>query len=240
MPPSAVIQSLWIGEALSPMEHLSLGSFLRHGHAVDLYVYDEVRNVPAGVRVRDAAEILPASRVFRYREHDSVAGFANHFRYQLLFERGGWWVDADVVCLRPFDFAEEHVFASEITYKRKRATNCVLRAPAGSPLMARAAEICTERDPASLRWGDTGPRLLTELLPLFNLHRALQPPDVFCPIPWAQWHLLADPTAPLRLPRKTYGVHLWNEMWRRGGADKHALDGERLYARLRDAARLSR
>lgn len=35
------------------------------------------------------------------------------FRYKLILERGGWWVDLDTVCLRPFDLDLEHVFASE-------------------------------------------------------------------------------------------------------------------------------
>lgn len=237
----APIQSLWIGEALSPMERLSLGSFVAHGHEVDLYVYGEVANVPPGVRLRDASEILPASRIFRYREHDSVAGFANFFRYKLLFERGGWWTDADVVCLRPFTFADAYVFASEISYKRKNITNCVIYAQPGSPMMERAWQICEARDPSTIRWGETGPRLCTQLVAELGLERYVQPPEVFCPVEWANWQSLADPAARLpRLSRKTHAVHLWNEMWRRAGADKHAIDGTGLHARLRAAAGLRR
>jgi hypothetical protein len=80
------IQSLWIGGALSPMEQLSIASFLHHGHAFDLYVYDEVTNVPIGTTLRDANEILPRDRIFRYREHDTVSGFSNYFRYRMLLE----------------------------------------------------------------------------------------------------------------------------------------------------------
>src|SRR6185369_8610758 len=110
---SEVIQGLWIGAELSVMEQLSVASFLQNGHEYQLYVYDEVQNVPAGAVIKNANEILPASRIFQYKHQASYAGFANFFRYKLLLERGGWWVDTDVVGLKPFDFADEYVFASE-------------------------------------------------------------------------------------------------------------------------------
>ena len=43
----------------------------------------------------------------------SLAAFSNLFRYKLLLERGGWWVDTDVICLRPFRVRDELVIASE-------------------------------------------------------------------------------------------------------------------------------
>ncbi len=97
-----VIQRLWIGERLSPMERLSITSFLRNGHPFHLYVYGKPDGVPEGTVVLDANEILPSSRIFKYAAHNTYAGFANFFRYKLLSEKGGWWVDADTVCLKPF------------------------------------------------------------------------------------------------------------------------------------------
>jgi len=105
-----IIQGLWIGPELSVMEQLSISSFLLNGHDYHLYVYDYVKNVPVGAVVRDANEILPASRIFQYKRSPSYAGFANFFRYKLLLERGGWWADTDTICVKPFDFPEEYVF----------------------------------------------------------------------------------------------------------------------------------
>src|SRR5690242_13762176 len=107
-----IIQGLWIGPELSVMEQLSISSFLLNLHEYHLYAYDEPKNIPAGTIVKDAAEILPASRVFQYKHFPTYAGFANFYRYKLLFERGGWWADTDTICLKPFDFPEPHVFAS--------------------------------------------------------------------------------------------------------------------------------
>src|SRR4051812_19813754 len=100
-----IIRGLWIGAELSVMERMSIASFLAHGHEYHLYVYDDVKYVPKGALVRDANEILPSSMIFQYKHSKSYAGFANFFRYQLLLQKGGWWVDTDVVCLKPFLFA---------------------------------------------------------------------------------------------------------------------------------------
>src|SRR5690348_5090275 len=102
-----VIQGLWVGDRLSTMERLSIASFLALGHEYHLYVYRPVANVPAGTCVKDAREILPESMIFQYRKRPSYAGFANFFRYKLLLDRGGWWVDTDAVCLRALDFADD-------------------------------------------------------------------------------------------------------------------------------------
>ena len=105
---------LWIGERLSNLERLSIASFLANGHAVHLYTYGDVDRVPPGVVRCDANKILPESAVFTYAGgfgKGSPSAFANGFRYKLLLERGGMYSDTDIVCLRPFAFAEEMPYA---------------------------------------------------------------------------------------------------------------------------------
>src|SRR5229473_716620 len=135
-----IIQGLWIGDELSVMEQLSIASFLSHGHEFHLYAYDELKNVPAGTVIKNGNEVLPSQSIFQYQQYPTYAGFANFFRYKLLLERGGWWVDMDVICLKPFDFPEEYVLASEIHKGREVVTSGILKAPAGSAAMAYAWE----------------------------------------------------------------------------------------------------
>src|SRR5436190_20694063 len=123
------IQGLWIGPALSTVERLSISSFLGNGHPYHLYVYGEVKGIPAGTTVLDGSEILPASRIFHYKNRSSVAGFSNFFRYKLLLDRGGWWADLDVVCIRPFCFDTEHVFSSEWNLDSPVLSAGVMRCP---------------------------------------------------------------------------------------------------------------
>lgn len=218
-----VIQGLWIGPALSVMERMSVASFLAHGHEYHLYVYGDVKHVPPGAVVRDAEEILPASMIFQYRHSKSYAGFANFFRYQLLLTKGGWWVDTDVVCLKPFEFDEEHVFASEEHKGLRIANNGIIKAPAASALMAYVCQVCREKDPEQLTWGETGPRLLDAAIKLFSLERYTKPHRFFCPLGFEEWDMVLDPGANPLVGEESYAVHFWNEMWRRGGRDK---DGE--------------
>ena len=230
---SAAIQTLWIGPRLSAMERLSLRSFVAHGHDVHLYTYGDVEGVPAGTRVKDANEILPRSRVFQYSEFASYSGFSNYFRYRLLLLRGGWWIDADVICLRPFDdLAAEHVFAAEDHEGTRYVSSAAIKAPVGSAAMEWAWQECDARDPATIRWGETGPRLLGQAVQRFDLESHVQPPSSFCPIGYADWERVLEPDADLA--GAPYALHLWNEMWRRAGRDKDArYDPRCLYEGLR-------
>jgi mannosyltransferase OCH1-like enzyme len=216
-----IVQGLWIGSELSVMERLSIASFLANGHEYHLYVYDEVKHIPNGAIVLDANGILPSSMIFQYRDSKSYAGFANFFRYQLLLEKGGWWADTDVICLKPFSFPDEYVFATEETNGAEIANNGIIKAPVASPLMAYVCRVCRSKDPARLRWGETGPRLLDAAVKHFSLEKYLKPHEVFCPLGYLDWASALDPDEHHVFDRATYAVHLWNEMWRRGQRDKN-------------------
>ncbi|HEX2163520.1 MAG TPA: glycosyltransferase [Thermoanaerobaculia bacterium] len=215
------VQSLWIGPRLSTVERLAIASFLDHGHPFHLYVYREPEGVPAGAELCDAAALLPESEVFEYRDQPSPSAFSNLFRYRLLAERGGWWVDSDVVCLAPFDFAGEEVLASERVRGRATPATAAIRLPAGSALAAWAFERAAACDRAEVGWGEIGPRLFAEGIERFGLADRVQPPEAFCPLAYDEWERALDPEPP-PLPSAARALHLWNEMWRRAGRDKDA------------------
>ena len=233
MPPLPPIQGLWVEGPLTAMEQLSLRSFLANGHPYHLYSYDEVPNLPAGAELRPAAEVLPASAVFRYSDAagGSVAAFSNLFRYRLLHQRGGWWADTDVVCLRPFDFAAERVFAAE----RGRqggvlSTSCVLKVPAGDELCADCWERARCDENRAAVWGATGPALLGRVVRERALDACVQPPEAFCPVDW--WRA-EDLLGPAELPAAAHAVHLWHEIWRWNGWSKDpCYPPQALYQRL--------
>jgi Glycosyltransferase sugar-binding region containing DXD motif len=181
-----------------------------------------VRNEAHIIR-EDAREILPESMVFLYPGRPSYAGFSNFFRYKLLFERGGWWVDTDAVCLRPFDFAGDYAIGTELTAGGEAIpTSAFLKAPAGSAAMSFAWEECRRKDVSRLAWGETGPRLVAEAVRRFGLGGSLLGPATFNPIPYFDWEQVLRPGRGVDLPAGTHAVHLWNEMWRLSGRDKDA------------------
>lgn len=249
MGPFATIQGLWIGEQLSIMEQLSISSFLQNGHSFDLYTYDEVKGVPEGVVLKDAHQIIPSSQIFKYKDYDSYAGFSNLFRYRLLVEKGGYWVDMDVICLKPFQFEPDHVFASELAPYSAPAfwkescniANCVIKAPLGSEIMKYCYHESAKRDPLKLKWSETGPALMTAAVQKFELQGCMTPPHTFCPVHWWQWRQLiiasaTDTSEKIQAPtsESPSAVHLWNEMWRRNGINKNVpFSQNSLYERLK-------
>jgi hypothetical protein len=221
MSADGIIQGLWVGPELSVMERLSVASFLAHGHEYHLYAYGDVKGVPEGAVVKDANAILPAAMVFQYRDFNSYAGFSNFFRYKLLLTRGGWWADADMVCLKPFDFQERYVFSSELSRGGEEVVNAgVIKAPAGGRAMGFAWETCAAKDVGRLVWGETGPKLVAEAVRKFSLERYVKPPRVFCPVPLFEFEKIVEPGASWAFDETTRAVHLWHEAWRRVGLDK--------------------
>jgi hypothetical protein len=216
-----VVQGLWVGDRLSTMEQLSVQSFLAHGHEYHLYAYDQIDGVPPGARLKDANEVLPRSMIFQYRQYATYAGFANYFRYKLLFDKGGWWVDTDVICLRPFVFDSDCVLATERDPTgREFVTSGIIKVPCASPVMERAWETCLSKNPCDLRWGETGPELMHRLACRLSLWSHAQAADTFCPIDPLRWSEALLPKRYVQFPAQTVAVHLWNEAWRRSGLEK--------------------
>ena len=218
------IQTLWVGNKLSTMERLCLASFVQNGHPIELYTYEEIENVPDGVIIRDGNEILSRDMIFEYKNHKSFSGFSNYFRYKLLTEKGGWWVDTDVVCLKPFDFSDPLIFCSEevlpLGQGNTHIGSCVIKAPANNVLTKDAFEICMNKKPEDLVWGEIGPGLVKAMVEKYNMQGFVKKPAFFCPIPGILWHAFLDGSVDIQFKEETYAVHLWNEMWRRNSIDK--------------------
>jgi mannosyltransferase OCH1-like enzyme len=216
-----IIRSLWIGSRLSVMEQLCIASFLRNGHPFHLYTYDHVAGIPPGTVVLDGNRVLPASRIFTYREYKTYAGFANFFRYKLLLEEGGWFVDADTVCLKPFRFRTPYVFSSEGVNGRQLVNLAAVKVPPGSPVMEYAWNACERMDPSTLGWSQCGPTLLRQAAEKCGVDQYVRPWRSFCPVHFSTWEQLLDPAFEWD-SSGAHAIHLWNEIWRRSGQDKDA------------------
>lgn len=243
------VQSLWIGGKLSTMERLAIRSFLANGHPYHLYTYGDVEGVPDGTTILDGRGIVGEDRIFRYSEAEGggYAGFADVFRFNLLDQRGGWWVDTDVVCLRPFDHEAELVVSSSWEGKWGQLPNsCILRIPAGSRLAGELVAATSKVDGGSVGFGAIGPLLVQRLVRDLRLESHVVPYWHFCPVVWrrlAETIALPEATPRIeiakfrikeaarrflrpanklgRIERGSYAVHLWNEMWRRQDLDKN-------------------
>ncbi len=144
-------------------------------------------------------------------------------------------MDTDAICLKPFDFRDDHVFASErLPDGQHIPTSPFIKAPRGSEAMAYAWEVCQGKNPQHLKWDETGAHLLKDAIEAFSLQERIQPYDVFCPLDPLDWKDLLDPAVSWSFPEQTRAIHLWNEMWRRADQDKNASYPEScLYERLK-------
>lgn len=213
---NVVVHGLWIGSELSRLELLTLHSFVRFGHRFRLWTYDDLATpVPAGVELCDANEILPRGRIFRQAGDDVEVGlgkgsygpFSDLFRYMLLWEHGGIWVDMDVTCLRPFDFKDAYLFRGH----RIGLVGNVIKVPARSELMKRTFEETDAIADENVAWL-TPNRILAKHVFQLGLERYIRS-DFSNADQWV------GGVAPFvegfsEIPDDWYCIHWTNEAWR--------------------------
>ena len=220
-----IIKSLWIGNSLSNMEQLCIASYLQNGHDFHLYTYnDHVSNVPKKTKICDANEIIPKEKIFR-DSNNIFASFSDWFRYKLLFEKGGWWVDMDTICLKPFNFRHNYCFATEGTrIENMIIANSYIKAPKKADFLLACLQYIEDfrKENDIVPWGTFGPNLLTTTLLAYDSSRYIKAPLVFCPIHWPEMYKLITKQE-IVLPNATFAIHLWNECWRRGNLHKDAI-----------------
>ncbi len=225
----------WIGQALGPVERACLRSVLRQGHTLSLYCYSRLEGVPAGVEVKDAAEIVSRESIFLHAR-GSVAPFADLFRYELQRRRRGTWIDCDMYLVAPVPDGVDYIMG--IQDESGTISNAILRLPPDCPVLAPLIALFDGKDVppwlnrrerakaylsllrrgrvavGTMPWGTSGPRGLTALARTHGLSHLAQPRDVFYPMPWQQAEWILDPDIQLDqvLSPRTIGIHLYNEM----------------------------
>lgn len=230
------IQSLWIGKDLGIVQQLCLASYLYHGHEVHLYTYQDLKNIPKGVIVKDGNEILPEKDIFY--SHGSPAHFSDWFRWKMIAMKSGYWVDMDEICLKPFDFTkEDYVFG----YEGHAVANAVLKFPAHHHLV-ELMEFMSQNPNQILPWDtvqdierkqkriekglgrehtlwgeSSGPTGLTKALLYFNLDKFAKPYYYFYGLNAIQTRrMLLDQNFDERnLSNNMYAMHVWNNTFRK-------------------------
>lgn len=220
-----VVQTLWIDANMGAHQRECLKSFLRLGSEVHCYSYNAIENIPEGVIVKDANEIIEEHNVFKDLYH-SYATFSDWFRIKLLYDRGGWWIDSDVLCLKPFDIEWPYVFATEIEYVDGKEfihiCNCVIKMPRGSEmgksLLERIEEKLYSIHPSRIKWTEIGAQYMAKEIILRDLFEYVVDHRVFCPFDYSNFQQVFTDSE-FEPNDLTYGIHLWNKMWEWKGKD---------------------
>lgn len=218
------LRTFWHGSQLGPYELLGLRSFVDHGHRIELFTYDDTITVPDWIERRDANEIWPTHHVMHYQTElgrGSPSLHANLFRYAMLYQLGGWWIDLDVVLLGPQLPQDEIFFAVE---NAPRYGTGVLKFPCGHDLLREATKHCVSVKEADAVFGETGPLLFSRLVAKHSLTLVAQPVATTHPILGSEVLALFDPNRRDEIERRSstsYFIHLYNEIWRRSGIPRY-------------------
>jgi hypothetical protein len=218
------VNSFWHGTDFTNLELLCISSFLKNGVNYNLYVYERPSNLPDGVTVRNAGEIVPRERLFTYQAGTfnlgSVSGFSNLFRFTLIHELGGWWSDTDVCYVNGFADERPQVFFAEPSQGGEfRTGTAVFKGSPGSPVLRYCLDRFAEKDPTKIVHGETGPSLLTEAILASQAESEVEESALVFPVPWWEYQrLFWDEELSVE---ESSAVHFWNAMLRSSQIDKN-------------------
>jgi hypothetical protein len=101
--------TFWLGRRLRFVDRICLASMIKVGFDVSLYAYGSVDDVPPGVKICDAAAVLPFDTMRRVnpdypeiRKHKATLHFSDLFRFALMRQGKGFWLDTDIYMLHHF------------------------------------------------------------------------------------------------------------------------------------------
>ena len=211
------VRTLWHGRSMGAYQLMPLRSFVDRGHRVEVFSYEPELELPSWLQRRNAAEILGPDRIVRYLpEEERFAIHANLFRYALLHQLGGWWIDPDVVLLGTELSADDHFISGPNEFNV--VSTAAIKLPAGHPLMAGALEQAAPFEESVQDWERSGASL-TQLLAV-NGFASLAPSEAVSPVSWFQVLRLFDPAEADDVEQGCVGkpfLNLHYDVWLRAG-----------------------
>jgi hypothetical protein len=211
-----VLQTFWHGDAIGPYQLLCLRSFVERGHQVEVFTYDPLY-LPGWLERRDAAEILPEEKVLR-PAGEFLAIDGDLFRYAVLSQRGGWWIDPDVLLLKPDLPMTETFFAGPDPFGS--TSTALLKFPKGHPVVKQGLANALAGADAGADLKGSGAALLTELILQCSLGRDFHSREPLGSVSWLDVPALFDPARRGQLERLCQSeqvLHLHADVWLRSG-----------------------
>jgi glycosyltransferase involved in cell wall biosynthesis len=193
------------------------------GHPVRVWSYSPQKLEflrAQGVEVRSAEDVMPRGLFERIVAGSEIRYFSDVFRYAVLYEHGGLWMDSDVVLLRPFPYRGDHFFNLQWKSGAKNehfVCGNVIYAEPHSRHLRNLYELSLERffSPSGWVFGDAGPKLLSDYIASdagAELRDRVFSPAFFNPIDWTEIDRFDQPIAELAdylNHERVFGIHLW-------------------------------
>lgn len=235
------VAALWIGGNLSFLEQLCLKSFVDAGQHIRLYHYHPIDNVPEGVEMADANEVLPepGNGFIRHGRTQSPALHSDLFRYHMLMlDDRTIWADTDAYCCKPFTTPSGHFHAWE---SAEGINGGVLGLPRDSATLAALLDFTadeyaippwfSDKEKARLEaakaegnpvpagempWGVWGPHALTHFLKATGESRFTMPRVALYPVEYKDRRLMLRPNYDLsdQITDETFSIHFYGRRMR--------------------------
>lgn len=107
------VQTLWIGDELNELANLAIKSWLDLGYHIDLYTDAwKEDDVLQDKRVNQ----IDARDIWDFDDVGEILPFSDLWRFKLLYQKGGVWLDADMVLLEHLPY-DKILISSEYTMK---------------------------------------------------------------------------------------------------------------------------
>jgi pimeloyl-ACP methyl ester carboxylesterase len=245
------IAQLWIGGNLSYMEQLCAVSFRDAGHHIKMYTYGDVGNIPDGIEIADANEIMPLGNVIAHKRTGSPAPQADKWRYNMLAKCDRTiWADTDAYCVKRFTSPNGHFHGWE---SAKHINNGVVGLPQDSEALAGLIDFTSDEyaipdwfDPGlkaemmimkeagnpvhvgEQSWGVWGPQALTHFLHKTGEHKYAMPIEALFPVSFKKRRKMLKPNEDMSklITDNTLSIHFWGRRMRmriieREGGEPH-------------------
>lgn len=233
--------TLWIGEEIPYLQEVAILSWIRLGYRVKLYtnikkLSKNLKNYSYYILLQNPYDILPYN-------NQAILPYADLFRYKVLYQEGGIWLDSDLVLLKRLP-NKKTIISSEFTLQSGAFKSKNLKTPSiqclkftkENPLIKKVIDIIEEKikNPA---WRENM-KVFQKQVEKFNYET--ENPTMFCPLPWFNAdNLVKDKEYPIKyavppikknwILENAVGVHCWDSILKKKKINVEEADFNSLF-----------
>lgn len=201
----------------------AISSMRAAGHPVRVWTYSPEKLAflrQYGADIRSADDVVPKRLFERILGRSEIRYFSDVFRYAVLYEHGGLWMDSDVILLRPFPFRGDHFFNLQWHSGAKGEHFLCGNVMYAEPFSAHMRALYEQAlalifSGAAWEFGAAGPKLLSDYIASdagAPLRERVFSPMFFNAVDWNEIGQFERPVSELAdylNDGRVFGIHLW-------------------------------
>ena len=244
-----IIKSLWIGHFLNEVTGLCIESWLRLDFQVILYI-DKLQPPKSWEKYIEKGQLQfqQASNIMEYNKTEEIPTFSDLFRYKMLYEQGGTYLDTDMFLLKRLP-QDKQIISSEFTHQSGafksdlfyKANIGLLRFEKYSPILEYVINKINKSNKAH---NGTDRMLIFTKYVMKKCYLEVSPPSMYCPT--AYWSCAeqydnigykkkynVEALTNEHILEHSTGCHLWNSLtYKKFKIDFTKIPSNSLYGQL--------